>query len=202
MWPVGGPSSGPPGAGPVSFGLSGVLPRIPGSHRTVDGSIIFRVWGSRRLDARNDSTEAPRGRVNSRCTQKDAQRQSPLPLHREGVQRQPPSFRCAERGRNGNPPPLPLRRKGGFTRVLRGMCTPLERKAQKAPPERKTQRYGGGAKVTGRASDRNGIGNPWDRPNLTGSGATPRPNLTGSGAAPWGLPELMVAQGLGMVYTS
>ena len=63
LWPVGGPSSGPPGAGPVSFGLSGVLPRIPGSHRTVDGSILFRVWGSRRLDARNASTDgtvAPR----------------------------------------------------------------------------------------------------------------------------------------------
>ena len=49
--------------------------------------------------------------------------------------------------------------------------------------------------MTGRASDRNGIGNPWDRPNLTGSGATPRPNLTGSGAAPWGLPEPSLGSG-------
>ncbi len=38
-----------------------------------------------------------------------------------------------------------------LTRVLRGMCTPLERQAQKGSPERKTHRYGGGAGCLKRA---------------------------------------------------
>ena len=33
-----------------------------------------------------------------------------------------------------------------FTTVLQGKCTPLERQAQKGPPERKTPRYGGGVR--------------------------------------------------------
>ena len=137
LWPVGGPSSGPLGATvpSVEAFLFVFLTsrRLDARNASTDGTVAPRGLGrspvvcwrsslgplgatvplveaflfvflkSRRLDARNASTDgavALRGRVTSRCTQRDAQRQ-------------PPPFRCAERGCNGNPP-LPLRRKGAL----------------------------------------------------------------------------------------
>ena len=55
---------GPQGVGPVSYGLSGVVPRSPRSHRTAGGSIPVRALFKPPADARNASTDgtvAPTG---------------------------------------------------------------------------------------------------------------------------------------------